>query len=361
MNEKEANKYFTQSGCLTMEGIERYRSEGLPEKVKLRIKSHLETCEMCSDALNGIGLLTDKEKLKNTIAAINSNLMEKLPGEKPELKTIKPKEKFFYYSAAASILILFGVLFYLNFSVQKLSMDTVDYIVDENIELPAPPVPPVEKKEKTIVQSEKINQKPVKSVGGKLQHITVNFSEIGEEDFFDEELEISTDKSNIPPKGKQESKDLVSPEGVLMDMIVISGSVAKSGPSAPVQFLQFNEEVDTRKGEDEGDEEIIFTIVETMPQFPGGDSGIRKYLQQNLTYPSKARKAGVEGKVYVSFIVNSAGKVTDVKIIKGIGEACDEKAFQVINNMPFWKPATQQGRPVSVRFVVPIYFKLHRN
>ncbi len=356
---KAANTYFTQSGCLTLEGLERYSSGDLQEKDRLEIKSHLEICKMCSDALEGIDLLADKANLENTIAEINKNLMGKLPKGKRESRILKPSEKFFYYSAAASILVLFGLLFYLNFSAHNLSMDTADYVIDRNIELPAIPVPPVVKGERTDVPTKIKNQKPVQPVREKLQHITVNFSEMGEEDLFDEELEISLDKRDNPPERNRGRKASDSHEGFLMDMIVISGSVSTSGPSAPAQFLQLSEEVDTGKDEDNGDEEIIFTIVETMPQFPGGEAGLRKYLQQNLTYPTKARKAGDEGKVYVSFVVNSAGKVTDVKVIKGIGEACDDKAFQVIKHMPFWKPATQQGRPVSVRFVVPVYFKLN--
>ena len=356
MKQKTVNTYFTVSGHLTLEALGKYSSGDLPEKDRLKIKSHLETCEMCSDALEGIGSWVDEEKLENTIAEINSKLIEKHLRKKPKPKTIKPTEKFFYYSAAASILVLFGVLFYLNFSATKLAMDTADYVIDRNIELPAIPVPPVVKGGKTDVRAKIKNQKPVPPDGEKLQHITVSFSEVGEEDFFDEELEIPLDKSENPPerdKGKTASD---RHEGFLMDMIVISGNVAKSGPSAPAQYLQYYEEAEPGKEEDG---EPIFTVVESMPQFPGGEAGLRKYLQQNLTYPSKARKAGVEGKVYVSFVVNSAGKVADVKIVKGIGEGCDEKAVQVMNNMPFWKPATQQGRPVSVCFVVPVFFKLN--
>ena len=356
MKQKTVNTYFTVSGHLALEALGKYSSGDLQEKDRLKIKSHLETCEMCSDALEGIGSWVDKGKLENTIAEINSKLIEKHLRKKSKSKTIKPTEKFFYYSAAASILVLFGVLFYLNFSAHKLAMDTADYVIDRNIELPTIPVPPVVKEGKKDVRVKIKNQKQVQPDGEKLQHITVSFSEIGEEDFFDEELEISLDKSENPPEGNKGKTASDSHEGFLMDMIVISGNVAKSGPSAPAQFLQLNEETDAGKNDDG---EIIFTIVECMPQFPGGEAGLRKYLQQNLTYPGKARKAGVEGKVYVSFVVNSAGKVADVKIVKGIGWGCDEKAVQVINNMPFWKPAIQQGRPVSVRFVVPVFFKLN--
>ncbi|NOX47631.1 MAG: energy transducer TonB, partial [Chlorobi bacterium] len=276
-----------------------------------------------------------------------------------EFRALKPTGKLFYYSAAASILILFGVLSYLNFPAHKLTMETAGNIIKENMELPALPVPPLGKGKKTDRAREAKKQKPIQSTGEKLQHITVNFSEIGDEAFFDEDLEISMVESEKQSKGEKGINGTNSPEGFLMDMVVISGSSTKSGPSAPVQFLQYDEEADSGEKGNGKDEEAVFAIVETMPRFPGGETGLRKYLQQNLSYPAKARKAGIEGKIYVSFVVNSAGKATDVKIVKGIGEACDEQALRAINDMPFWKPATQQGRPVSVRFVVPVYFKLN--
>ena len=363
MKELAINKHFTQSGCLTMEALEKYYSGDLPEKDKKMLSAHIEKCDLCSDALEGMELIPDMENANKTIAELNQSLNKKYLKEKGQSSNFSMK--FFYYSAAASIIILIGVLSYLNFSAKKLSSDTTNFIVQENIMMPIPPPPSLEIHKNADNQPKKIkkikNPKSVQAVViEKLQHITVNFSEIEEEDFFDENIEISMDKNENTSTGKIKSKGSGSPEGFLMEMIVINnGTNASSGPSAPEHYLQLEEEVNIEKAYEKKTEEIIFTIVETMPQFPGGENGLRNYLQKKLRYPSQARNAGVEGKVYISFVVNSTGRITDTKIVKGIGEGCNEEALQVVSEMPFWKPATQQGRPVSVRFVIPVYFKLN--
>ncbi len=109
--------------------------------------------------------------------------------------------------------------------------------------------------------------------------------------------------------------------------------------------------------EEEVDE--IFTIVEDKPGFPGGDGAMYKYLGKNIDYPSQARRMGIEGRVFVQFVVNKDGSISDVKSIKGIGAGCDEEAARVIKSMPKWKPGKQRGRPVKVRMVLPVFFKLN--
>ena len=112
--------------------------------------------------------------------------------------------------------------------------------------------------------------------------------------------------------------------------------------------------------EDEEDEEApIFTVVESMPSFPGGDEARIKYLQQNLKYPQMARESGIQGRVFVTFVVEKNGMITDVKILRGIGGGCDEEAVRVIQNMPKWKAGKQRGKPVRVQFNMPILFKLN--
>jgi len=109
--------------------------------------------------------------------------------------------------------------------------------------------------------------------------------------------------------------------------------------------------------EEEVDE--IFTIVEDKPSYPGGDAAMYKYLGKNINYPSQARRMGIEGRVFVQFVVNKDGSISDVKSIKGIGAGCDEEAARVIASMKNWKPGKQRGRPVKVRMVLPVFFKLN--
>ncbi len=107
------------------------------------------------------------------------------------------------------------------------------------------------------------------------------------------------------------------------------------------------------------DKTPIFTVVEEMPSFPGGEESRLKFLQDNIQYPQVAKESGISGTVYVSFVVDSKGKVTDVKTLRGIGGGCDEEAVRVIKLMPGWNPGKQAGKSVRVQFTMPIRFTLN--
>jgi protein TonB len=102
----------------------------------------------------------------------------------------------------------------------------------------------------------------------------------------------------------------------------------------------------------------VFTYVEEMPTFPGGGDAFLSYVAQKIVYPEIAKRAGVEGRVAVSFVVSPSGAVSNVEVMKGIGAGCDEEAIRVIKSMPKWNPGKQNGRPVNVKVFVPIVFKL---
>lgn len=104
--------------------------------------------------------------------------------------------------------------------------------------------------------------------------------------------------------------------------------------------------------------EPVFFIVDNMPQYPGGDLALRKYIAANIHYPKDAQKAGIQGKVYVNFIVTKTGAVGGAKIARGISPSLDAEALRVVNNLPQWTPGTQRGEPVNVSFTVPINFVL---
>ncbi|WP_375445682.1 energy transducer TonB [uncultured Fibrella sp.] len=101
-----------------------------------------------------------------------------------------------------------------------------------------------------------------------------------------------------------------------------------------------------------------FLTVEQMPEFPGGQTALRDFLQRTLRYPTAASSAGVSGRVAVTFTVNADGSLTDVQVLKGLGFGTDEEALRVLKAMPRWKPGRQSGRPVRVRFTLPITFTL---
>jgi TonB family protein len=110
--------------------------------------------------------------------------------------------------------------------------------------------------------------------------------------------------------------------------------------------------------EEETDHTPPFTVVEEMPSFPGGEEARLKFLQDNINYPQIAKESGIQGTIYVSFIVDSKGRISDAKVIRGIGGGCDEEALRIIKSMPVWNPGKQAGRPVKVQFTMPIKFML---
>ncbi len=108
--------------------------------------------------------------------------------------------------------------------------------------------------------------------------------------------------------------------------------------------------------EEKADE--IFTIVEENPSPVGGYQAFYDFVSKNLHYPRKARQLQIEGRVFVQFVVEKDGSLTDVHVVKGIGGGCDEEAVRVIRQAPKWNPGKQRGRPVRVRMILPIVFKL---
>jgi len=108
----------------------------------------------------------------------------------------------------------------------------------------------------------------------------------------------------------------------------------------------------------ESDGISVFNLVEKQPEFPGGEQALLDYIGSNVHYPKKARKKNIQGTVYISFIVEKDGKVSTVKVLRGIGGGCDEEAVRVVSSMPAWKPGYQRGKPVRVQFNLPIRFIL---
>jgi protein TonB len=103
---------------------------------------------------------------------------------------------------------------------------------------------------------------------------------------------------------------------------------------------------------------LVFVVVEESPEFQGGDQARIEYLIKNINYPKKARKAGIQGTVYITFIIEKDGKVSNVRILRGIGGGCDEESLRVVKNMPKWKPGRQRGKNVRVQYNMPLKFTL---
>ena len=108
----------------------------------------------------------------------------------------------------------------------------------------------------------------------------------------------------------------------------------------------------------QGQDDSVFVKVDVAPSFIGGQEALVKYISGNIHYPDEAKKQGIQGTVFVSFQINEKGKVTNGKVLRGIGSGCDEEALRVIMSMPDWDPGKNGEKPVKVNITLPIKFAL---
>lgn len=116
--------------------------------------------------------------------------------------------------------------------------------------------------------------------------------------------------------------------------------------------------VEVFEQEEEVEEDEVFAIVEKMPTFPGGEEKMYKYLQNTIKYPPIAQENGIQGTVYLNFVVGKDGKIRDIKVLRGVDKLLDAEAIRVVKKMPPWKAGKQRGKAVSVTYNLPIKFTL---
>ncbi|MBO7050049.1 MAG: energy transducer TonB [Bacteroidaceae bacterium] len=119
------------------------------------------------------------------------------------------------------------------------------------------------------------------------------------------------------------------------------------------------DEIDYVEVEPEPEEEEIFMVVEDQPEFPGGTAALLEYLRKNIKYPAICRENNIQGRVLVTFIVNKDGAIVEPEVVKSVNPSLDKEALRVIAGMPKWKPGSQRGKPVRVKYTVPVNFRLN--
>lgn len=181
--------------------------------------------------------------------------------------------------------------------------------------------------------------------------------EVQDMDFLiEDEIEIQQTSQDItpppPPPPVQEVQVLnVVEDNVETEHIEIKTEENKEEVviAPPVEEVKVEEEP----------EEVVFVVVETMPEFPGGQQALFKYLSENVKYPVIAQENGIQGRVICQFVVNKDGSIVDVEVVRSGGDASlDKEAVRVIKSMPKWKPGKQRGKAVRVKYTVPVNFKL---
>lgn len=126
-----------------------------------------------------------------------------------------------------------------------------------------------------------------------------------------------------------------------------------------VEFIDVSALDEVVVEEDPEIDDTPFMVVEDMPEFPGGTAALLEYLKKNIKYPAICRENNIQGRVLVSFIVNKDGSIVDAEVVKNVNPSLDKEALRVISGMPKWKPGSQRGKPVRVKYTVPVNFRLN--
>lgn len=175
----------------------------------------------------------------------------------------------------------------------------------------------------------------------------------------EEEIEITV-QDETPPPPPPPPPPQVDPEvlNVVEDDVELDQQDIMSSEDSQQDAQQEAYVPPAIEEEEEEASDEIFMVVEEMPEFPGGQAELMSYIAKSLRYPVVAQENGIQGRVTVSFVVNRDGTIVDAEVVRGIDASLDKEALRVVNSMPKWKPGMQRGKPVRVKFTVPINFRL---
>jgi len=178
--------------------------------------------------------------------------------------------------------------------------------------------------------------------------------EIAPENIIEVDLEVPKKKTEVQPQ-----KTKTNVVTVTKTPIVAPGPVVVTKKAVKMPEINWDDIIADDGGDVDVDIDTVFTIVEEMPEFPGGIKALYSYLGENIKYPDVSAEAHSQGKAYVNFTIEKNGKITDVKIIAGDADyLCKKEAERVVSEMPKWKPGKQRGKKVRVSYTLPVRFVL---
>ena len=238
---------------------------------------------------------------------------------------------------ALIIVALAAVLLYLGLQLQRMAEANKKVENTQAVELAKLNT---EKKEAKVEKKEVIRQEPEKVVEQVKSSVKFTAPVIKKDEEVKEEDEIKLDEVQKSDK----AVGAFTVEG----NDEVGGAVLKAkediaAPEPPKHVVE---------------ETKIFTVVEQMPMFPGGDGALMGYLRDNIHYPTVAAENGVQGRVVVGFVVERDGSITDVNVLRSVDPSLDREAMRVVKSMPRWTPGKQNGSAVRVKYQVPVTFRL---
>lgn len=187
--------------------------------------------------------------------------------------------------------------------------------------------------------------------------IKIDLSGVTQEVVVEEELVAITHRETTPPPPPPPAAPVIEEINIVENNKVIADVTIQSteDDQNKKQEIVFRPAV---VEEEDPTETQIFSVVEEMPQFPGGDMELMKYLSKNIKYPVIAQENGIQGRVICTFTVNKDGKIVDIEVVRGVDPSLDKEAMRVIGTMPPWKPGKQLGKAVRVKYTLPVSFRL---
>ncbi len=381
-------RLFSANGCLNQETIQKYLSGSLSNSEKIIVNKHIKECPLCADAVEGARIISGKEYSRD-IEEIKNRISLKTKEKKTIL--FNHRKRFLrlsYISAAASIVIILSVFFYIDSIRNKSQLAVSDKMELDDTVLQEEKIITPQTKEKIPLtrQKNEINAGFVKQKKGNDKDVKLLQApkEISEE-LVDNDIEIEDELSLDNVEVDEESEAIAAvlenekvetktvEEKAEIQTYAASSEIVAGSPETTRnrnRILESNakrskeqyaevSEVIVEFEEEETSDSDVFYVVEEMPKFKGkGLDEFRKYIQNNLKYPESASESGISGRVYVSFVINKRGKVKDVKIVRSVDAAFDKEAIRVVKSSPNWTPGKQRGENIKVAYTIPIEFRL---
>lgn len=371
-------------GCLTLTALERYRDKGLNSEETAEVEDHLSGCQMCRDALEGLTMLPSGSSARTGIREINARLRKRhryVPaGMGNERKS--PRLSQFIIPAAASIILLASIIGYFNYFLpekQELALVETEEVLpsvpqhkeSENQQIAAineegeddvitEENTPGENRDIERIEESKIESEAVLDEVKAEENTQTGAGALVDDEFV--AIIVVEDDSTIEPAmyGAAEDDEIMADEDLAMQEPSISAFdneeiIPKEVAGAELEQKMSQSKSQAKRRSNEEPQEAIFMVVETMPEFPGGERSLFKYIQANIMMPADTiiHKADT---AYVSFIVNKDGNISDVILLKGIWDKFDQEAIRMVKSMPAWKPGKQRGQPVRVNMILPVTY-----
>jgi protein TonB len=350
--------------------MERFITSKLTAEELSVVEHYLETNPFDREALEGLKK-SQKLDIQSDLAELNSRIMEKARERtaSPRPRSIRPN----YWAAAAGVVMLIGLAVVLVYMFQT---PAVQELTVDGRQLAA--VTETKAENLGAIKSETMEPDSVgsqQSAVSSLEPGTRN-PEPGTRNPEPETRNPKPETRNPEPETVvtletiADSDTLVTtelieaePEPEIMEEMVVGGVAVtqhkRTGASKKAMEMQYQAEADAAGiPREDTTASNIFLVVETMPEFPGGEEALNTYLADSLRYPAVAIEMAIQGRVFVTFVVEKDGSISDARILRGIGGGCDEEALRVIQNMPKWNPGRQRGKPVRVQYNLPVKFRL---